>query len=167
MTDQDEIKKIELTVFKGMNWVGWEKKIIRALEELPGIKKTSAHFSEKRVNVKYDQSSVTIEQIYQTLFKAGFHAILKNNGIASYAKIGKTVKKSAFQKKELVCYCFGYTGEDIEQDFIKNHKSLIMGKIAAEKKAGGCDCVNKNPKGSWCLKDVRQVVDQLKANSER
>ena len=75
MADQDEIKKIELRIFKGMNWIGWEKKIVRALEELPGIKNTSAHFSEKRVIVKYNQSSVTIEQIFQTLFKAGFHAI--------------------------------------------------------------------------------------------
>ena len=48
---------------------------------------------------------------------------------------------------DLVCYCFGYTVNDIEQDFIKNERSLIIEKIAAEKKAGGCDCVNKNPKG--------------------
>lgn len=48
---------------------------------------------------------------------------------------------------DLVCYCFGYTVNDIEQDFIKNERSLIIEKISAEKKACGCDCVNKNPKG--------------------
>jgi hypothetical protein len=42
---------------------------------------------------------------------------------------------------------------------------LIMAKIAAEKKANGCDCKNKNPKGKWCLPDVSQVVDGLKSKS--
>ena len=48
---------------------------------------------------------------------------------------------------DLICYCFGYTVNDIEQDFIKNERSLIIEKIAAEKKVGRCDCANKNPKG--------------------
>jgi hypothetical protein len=46
-----------------------------------------------------------------------------------------------------ICYCFGYTRRDIEQDFFKNGHSLILEKISAEKKAGGCDCATKNPKG--------------------
>ena len=66
---------------------------------------------------------------------------------------------------DLICYCFGYTVNDIEQDFIKNERSLIIEKIAAEKKVGRCDCANKNPKGRWCLADVRQVVDRLKGKS--
>ena len=52
-----------------------------------------------------------------------------------------------YKLDDLVCHCFGYTAKDIEQDFIKNERSLIIEKIAAEKKTGGCDCVNKNPKG--------------------
>ena len=48
---------------------------------------------------------------------------------------------------DFICYCFGYTVNDIEQDFIKTGRSLIIEKIAAEKKVGGCDCANKNPKG--------------------
>ena len=34
-----------------------------------------------------------------------------------------------------------------------------------EKKFGNCRCATKNPKGKWCLSDVRQVVDKLKGNS--
>ncbi|OQX63166.1 MAG: BFD-like (2Fe-2S) protein [Desulfococcus sp. 4484_241] len=49
--------------------------------------------------------------------------------------------------KNLVCFCFGYTAEDIKEDFHKNKKSLIMEKILKEKKAGGCRCAEKNPKG--------------------
>ena len=62
---------------------------------------------------------------------------------------------------ELVCYCFGYTSEDIEQDVIQNGKSTIFERIMNEKKAGGCQCAEKNPKGRWCLSDVRQLADQI------
>lgn len=55
--------------------------------------------------------------------------------------------KTDQQPDDLVCYCFGYTVGDIEQDLIRNGQSLILEKIAAEKRAGGCDCANKNPKG--------------------
>ena len=48
---------------------------------------------------------------------------------------------------DLICYCFRYTAEDIEKDVLENGRSLIMEKIMAEKKLGGCDCATKNPKG--------------------
>ena len=49
---------------------------------------------------------------------------------------------------KIVCYCWGYTDEDIRQDvFEHNGKSTIMEKIKAEKKAGRCECETKNPKG--------------------
>ena len=48
---------------------------------------------------------------------------------------------------ELVCYCFGYTSDDIEQDVIQNGKSTIFERIMNEKKASGCQCAEKNPKG--------------------
>jgi len=47
----------------------------------------------------------------------------------------------------LVCYCFGYTGDDIKKDFLTHGRSLIMEKIMEEKKAAGCDCAAKNPRG--------------------
>lgn len=46
-----------------------------------------------------------------------------------------------------ICFCFGYSESDLEQDVRKNGNSLIMEKIMAEKKAGGCQCELKNPKG--------------------
>ncbi|MBW1954532.1 MAG: hypothetical protein JRI76_11355 [Deltaproteobacteria bacterium] len=56
-------------------------------------------------------------------------------------------EKAEFRPDELVCYCFGHTRKDIEQDYLENGTSTIMAKIAAEKKRKGCDCANKNPKG--------------------
>lgn len=47
----------------------------------------------------------------------------------------------------LICYCFGYSVDDIIQDYLKNGKSTIMEKIQTEKKFGNCQCAIKNPKG--------------------
>ena len=46
-----------------------------------------------------------------------------------------------------VCYCFEYSRQDIERDVLKNGRSLIMEKIMAAKKFGGCQCTTKNPRG--------------------
>jgi hypothetical protein len=48
---------------------------------------------------------------------------------------------------EMICYCFSFTAEDIEQDYLKNRRSTIIEKIRAEKKFGNCQCALKNPKG--------------------
>jgi hypothetical protein len=50
-------------------------------------------------------------------------------------------------KENLVCYCFGYTADDIRADLLKNGRSLIMERIRTEKAADGCNCAEKNPKG--------------------
>ena len=47
----------------------------------------------------------------------------------------------------MVCYCFGYTEEDIRNDFLRHGRSLIMERIAAEKKRHGCNCRETNPQG--------------------
>jgi len=48
---------------------------------------------------------------------------------------------------DLICFCFNYTRENIEQDYRKNGRSTIMEKIQSEKKFGNCQCAEKNPKG--------------------
>ena len=48
---------------------------------------------------------------------------------------------------EMICYCFGYTDDDIKNDIKLNRRSTIMERIAAEKKAGKCRCQKTNPKG--------------------
>ena len=49
--------------------------------------------------------------------------------------------------RDLICYCFGYSEDDIHQDYQENGKSTIMEKIQMEKKFGNCQCATKNPKG--------------------
>ena len=49
---------------------------------------------------------------------------------------------------KLICYCYGYTDEDIMKDVFDNSgKSTILERIKAEKKAGNCQCEIKNPQG--------------------
>lgn len=62
---------------------------------------------------------------------------------------------------DLICYCFGYSVDDIEKDYQDNGMSMIMEKIKMEKKFGNCQCATKNPKGKWCLGDVHQVVAKI------
>lgn len=56
-------------------------------------------------------------------------------------------QKHEFKDGDLVCYCFNYTKKQIEKDFLENGRSLILEKIRDEKKTGGCNCSDKNPKG--------------------
>ena len=49
--------------------------------------------------------------------------------------------------KNTVCFCFGYSIEDIQLDYKENGRSTIMEKIQMEKKFGNCQCATKNPKG--------------------
>ena len=59
--------------------------------------------------------------------------------------------KTQFEKdntvNDLICYCFGYSVDDIHKDYQENGKSTIMEKIQKEKKFGNCQCATKNPKG--------------------
>jgi hypothetical protein len=50
-------------------------------------------------------------------------------------------------KQDLICYCFGYTAEDIRVDLAENGRSTIVARIMKEKKNGGCNCESANPKG--------------------
>ena len=47
----------------------------------------------------------------------------------------------------LICFCFGYSAEDILVDFKKNGRSTIMEKIMSEKSLGSCRWGKLNPKG--------------------
>jgi len=51
-------------------------------------------------------------------------------------------------RENKICHCFGYSEEDITKDVLANRgRSLIMEKILAEKKSGGCSCASRNPLG--------------------
>ena len=57
-------------------------------------------------------------------------------------------KTSAGKENDLICHCFEYTKNDIENDFNRYGYSTIIEHIQYEKKNKGCACHLKNPKGS-------------------
>jgi hypothetical protein len=59
-----------------------------------------------------------------------------------------------------VCYCFGYTRQDIWDEIRKTGKSKVAKQITAEVKAGNCACEVKNPSGKCCLGGVTRAVQQ-------
>jgi len=84
----------------------------------------------------------------QALLKVGYVASPGENKEATHVvRDNISLETGDDQIDDLICYCFEYTRNDIKQDLIRNGRSVIMEKITAEKKAGGCDCAKKNPKG--------------------
>ena len=121
--------------------------MLKALAGLQGVEKVVVSYPEKKATVMYDSESIAFDQIKQALFGAGYVAVVENNSSIQNHVGAKPTGKTEFQANDLVCYCFKYTKKDIERDYLKNNHSTIAAKIAAEKKAGGCDCAIKNPKG--------------------
>jgi CopZ-like zinc binding protein len=66
-----------------------------------------------------------------------------------------------------ICYCFGFTRQDLCNEIRTTGKSNIAKQIAAEIKAERCACEVKNPSGKCCLGDVtRTANDMLSQNAE-
>ncbi|MFC1872693.1 hypothetical protein ACFLYV_03145 [Chloroflexota bacterium] len=48
--------------------------------------------------------------------------------------------------KQLICYCFEHSEDDIIADFKANNgKSLILERIMENKRNGSCQCDEKHP----------------------
>jgi hypothetical protein len=66
-----------------------------------------------------------------------------------------------------VCYCFGFTREDIQKGITETGDSTVANRISAEVKTGNCACEVKNPSGKCCLGDVTRIVkDKLSQKGE-
>ena len=59
-----------------------------------------------------------------------------------------------------VCYCFGFTRQDIRDEICETGKSTVAERIATEVKAGNCACEVKNPSGKCCLGNVTRVSQE-------
>ena len=57
-----------------------------------------------------------------------------------------------------ICYCFGFTRQDIWDEIRSTGKSTVAERITTEVKAGHCACELKNPSGKGCLGDVTRAA---------
>lgn len=66
-----------------------------------------------------------------------------------------------------VCYCFGFTRKDIENEIAGTGRSTVADRIKTEVNAGNCACEVKNPSGKCCLGHVtRTAKDRLSLKGE-
>lgn len=56
-----------------------------------------------------------------------------------------------------VCYCFGVTRKDIEEEIRQTGKSTFAQRIKAEVQMGNCACEVKNPSGKCCLGTITRM----------
>lgn len=57
-----------------------------------------------------------------------------------------------------VCYCFGITRNQLQQEIRSTGKSVAAERVSAEVKTGNCACEVKNPSGKCCLGDITRAV---------
>lgn len=62
-----------------------------------------------------------------------------------------------------VCYCFAHSRASIRAAISIEGRSSASSDIAELVRAGACACEVRNPKGSCCLADVRQLEKELTA----
>lgn len=59
-----------------------------------------------------------------------------------------------------VCYCFGYTVEDIEDQVARTGTCTVIEDIREKMARDGCRCEELNPLGACCLNAVKGVINQ-------
>lgn len=57
-----------------------------------------------------------------------------------------------------LCYCFGFSRQDIWDEIRCTGKSTVAQQITAEVEAGRCACEVKNPSGKCCLGDITRAA---------
>lgn len=53
-----------------------------------------------------------------------------------------------------ICYCFGFTAEDVYEQIRQTRSTAIPDEIRTRIEAEGCHCERTNPQGSCCLQVV-------------
>jgi hypothetical protein len=57
-----------------------------------------------------------------------------------------------------VCYCFGFSRKDMENEIVSTGRSTVAERISEEVRQGNCACEVKNPSGKCCLGNVTRIV---------
>jgi hypothetical protein len=81
------------------------------------------------------------------------------------------LRETVFQKHPceddaLVCYCFRYTVRNIRRAVERSGTNTILADITTGIQAGQCACDIRNPQGTCCLGNVRQLIRALSDETE-
>jgi len=64
---------------------------------------------------------------------------------------------------QTVCYCFNWSKEKIAHEINRTGNTNVIEDIKEKMKSQGCSCEISNPSGKCCLKDVSEVIKNIKA----
>ncbi len=65
-----------------------------------------------------------------------------------------------------VCYCYRHTPGSLRADLAGRGRTDVIARITAGTLAGTCACDIRNPQGSCCLGNVRQLVRRIEQQGE-
>jgi hypothetical protein len=74
-------------------------------------------------------------------------------------------EKNRNDGRSLVCYCFGFTQEDLRLDVAAFGTSDIPRIITEHVRAGRCGCEVRNPRGACCLEDLPFALRRAQAEA--
>ena len=60
-----------------------------------------------------------------------------------------------------LCYCFGFSEQDVRREIEATGQTTIPQRIAALTKERLCACAERNPSGACCLGEVARTVKRL------
>ena len=60
----------------------------------------------------------------------------------------------------LICYCFGHSKDQVEQEMITLGHSQTLERVLAKVGDRNCACEVRNPAGKCCLKELKRVVQE-------
>lgn len=75
---------------------------------------------------------------------------------------GSIYHKAQHDDATPLCYCFGYTVGAVRA-MTRTQRAAVIDDINAGIQAGQCACDLRNPQGSCCLGNVRELIKQLDA----
>lgn len=93
-----------------------------------------------------------------------------NNDADEYIEKGDAKVRVGIKETEdprPICYCFGWTRGQIDDEVARTRKCSAVEDITAKIKTLGCDCQRNNPSGVCCLKDVKNYIAATREQAGR
>jgi len=75
--------------------------------------------------------------------------------------IGVPVWQKEPSGARLLCYCFGETESDIQNELLEHGRTEVVNRIREHIAAQRCACDIRNPRGDCCLGDVMSAVKRI------
>ncbi len=82
------------------------------------------------------------------------------------AEVSVPIFQKGTGQERLVCYCFGYTVEEIQREFRTTGISQIATDIKTKCTQGLDDCAHTNPQGSCCLGNIQRVIREAAGDNQ-